>query len=171
MKGKNMSVVYSNNLCVSKSEFNKTFDKFLSNKGYMTKLVNKANNDVCGYLIRVELPTNDNNTKVVAISFIANTTINKISPRTLKTIGINHTLIGGDRKLKKLLKSVGDISKIESESIISQFNPPEFLNEAQLNYFKTNEFSYNDFYEYVIAFENKIKKYYNNDNIKIIVVD
>ena len=24
---------------------------------------------------------------------------------------------------------------------------------------------------YVIAFENKIKKYYNNDNIKIIVVD
>lgn len=166
-----MSIIDANNFYVSKSEFNKTFDKFLSNKGYMTKLVNKANNEVCGYLIRVELPTNDKNNKVVAISFIENTTINKILPRTLKTIGINHTLIGGDRKLKKLLKSVGDISKIESETIISQFNPPEILNEAQLNYFKNDEFSYNDFYEYVIAFENKIKKYYNNDNIKIIVVD
>lgn len=154
---------------ITKDEYQRIYNNFLNNKGYMTKLVNKAMNDVAGYLIRAEIPTKSNEEKVVAITFIPNIKFNA-KPRFIKAVGINQVLVGGKRKLKKLLKKYGEIDKIESESIISSFISPEDLNSIQISYFKDSNFSYNDFYNYIIAFENKIKKYYNNDNVKIIVI-
>ena len=159
-----MSIVAKLNM--SKSEFNELYNEFLRSRGYMTKLVNKKINDVSGYLIRSEIDT-INGIKFVAIGFQSEFTFN--ANRFTKALGINRVLTGGKRKLKQLLKTI-NAEDILSESILNKFKSPTELNELELDYFQTDDYSYSDFYNYIKAFEDKIKKYYNDEKVVILVV-
>lgn len=159
-----MSIIAKLNM--SKSEFNELYDEFLNSHGYMTKLVNKKFNDISGYLIRSEIDT-INDIKFVAIGFQPEFTSN--ANRFTKALGINRVLTGGKRKLKQLLKTI-NAEDIVSESILDKFKSPAQLKEIELDYFQTENYSYSDFYDYIKAFEHKIKKYYNDKKVITIVV-
>jgi hypothetical protein len=80
---------------------------------------------------------------------------------------MNKVLVGGKRKFKFLNK----LNKLKNEHLISKFNEPETLSKEDLDYFKNDNFSYNDFYEYIKTFEEKINKYYKNKKVITLVVD
>lgn len=157
---------------ITKDEYSKLYDVFLNAKGYMTKLINKGNNnEIVGYLIRAEIPTNSKSNVFVALTFQpADYSINYMTPATQarfnKAIGISRVLVGG----KRLLKRIKPLSKFKSQSILSNFISPDTVTEDVLDYFNNNGFNYNEFYNYIIAFENKIKKYYTGKNVKIVLV-
>lgn len=154
------------NRYVTKETYQQLFNKFLDQHGYMTKLVNKATNDLSGYLLRAEIPTENSDTKYVALTFIPNNKYNS-TPTFLKSVGINKVITAGFRKIKNAIKSN---TKLESDSLSNYFKAPAALSNDELKMFESENFSYNDFYNYILAFENKIKKYYKNQNVTLLVV-
>lgn len=166
---KKSEIIFNKN--VSNDEFESIFNKFSQNKGYMTKLLNKKDNEVIGYLVRAEIPEFKN---FVAISFVPCSNTHKynqkMNQRFTKCVAMNKVLNGGIRKLTKYIKANGNVDSFESETILQNIIAPEHLYEDTLNYYKGDNFSYEDIYNYIIAFENKIKTYYNNKNIKIVVI-
>lgn len=159
------------NAYVGKDQFKSLFDRFLSYHGYMTKLVNKANNDLSGYLLRAEIPLKNianvpKNNVYVAITFVPNNNIRN-TPVFLKSVGINKVLIAGERKLKNYIKNG---IELVSDSILNYFKKPSELTKEELKMFDNNEFNYNEFYNYIGAFENKTKNYYKDKNVVVFVV-
>lgn len=159
------------NKYVSKEQYKQLFNKFLSYHGYMTKLVNKATNDLSGYLLRSEIPLEkfvgvpDNNV-YVAITFIPNNNPT-YSPLFLKSVGINKVLVGGERKLKNYLKNKIELT---CDSILNYFKEPKELSKNELKMFESDRFTYHQFYNYIERFEQKIKKYYKDKNVIIFVI-
>lgn len=157
---------------ISKAEFQKIFDEFQSYHGYMTKLFDKmtyAKPVTAGYLIRAEIPGFDN---YIAISFIQNFN-DEMPSRFCKAVGIKKVLTGGVRKLNKFIKEHGSLEKFESETILNSFKSrKEILKYFTILSDDAEKFvlKYDEFLDYIKAFENKIKKYYNNDNIKLVVI-
>lgn len=133
-------------LNITKQEYQELYDEFLTAKGYMTKLVNKTDNQVKEYLVRCEVDT-INNIVVVALH---TETLWPIHPRYIKAKAINTVMYGGKRKLKRLLKD-NSIENIQSENI-------------------SNVYKDGLIKDYVKAFEDKIKKYYNDKKVITIVV-
>lgn len=159
------------NKYVGKNQFKSLFDKFLNYHGYMTKLVNKATNDLSGYLLRAEIPLKNinnvpKNNVYVAITFVPNNNIRN-TPVFLKSVGINKVLVAGERKLKNYIKNNVELV---SDSILNYFKKPNELTEKELEMFKSEAFNYNEFYNYIGAFENKTKSYYKNKNVVVFVV-
>lgn len=169
MATKKSEIIFNKN--VSNNEFENIFNEFSKNKGYMTKLLNKNENEVIGYLVRAEIPEFEN---FVAISFVPCPDIykynKKMNQRFTKCVAMNKVLNGGTRKLLKYIKEHGTVDSFESETILKNIIAPENLYKETLDYYKSDNFSYEDIYNYIIAFENKIKTYYNNKNIKIVVI-
>lgn len=159
--------------------FNKNIDEttwqeisneFKNRNGYLSKMLNKALPDsqkLAGYLARAEIPQEDPNTVILAFSFVPNTELIN-NAKFLKSVAMNKVIVGGERKLNNLKKKS---AKIENEYLSHKFISPENAESEVLNYFESNDFSYNDFYEYVKTFEEKINKYYTNKNIITLVVD
>lgn len=157
---------------ITKTEFQKIFDEFQSYHGYMTKLFDKMTYKkpvTAGYLIRAEIPGFDN---YIAISFIPNFN-DEMSSRFCKAVGIKKVLTGGVRKLNKFIKDHGSLEKFESETILSSFKTSKEISKYFILISDDGEKfikKYDEFLDYIKAFENKIKKYYNNDNIKLVVI-
>lgn len=169
MKTKQSTIKFSK--FINKDEFKNIFDEFQSQHGYMTKLFDKTNEvnyNPMGYIMRAEIPGYP--------GFIALTYINaneyeyehgKCSQRFIKAIGINKVLTGGQRKLKSYEKQFGSLAEFKSESILDEFKP---VDRAKKEYPEELIAYYIDLLDYIKAFENKIKKYYNGENIKIVVI-
>lgn len=137
----------------------------------MTKLFDKFSKKepvTAGYLFRAEIPEFDN---YIAISFIDNYD-DELSSRFCKAVGINKVITAGNRKLKKFIKTYGSLDNFKSESILNKFKSLEQIH-SEYNNIVTDEYlkKYSDFLDYVKAFEDKIKKYYDNKNVKIVVID
>lgn len=170
---------------LTKSEFEKTYHKFLKLNGCLTKCMNKSENLVMGYLARCEIPNYPN---FVSISY--ESVIDKngnIRPLNfVKTIAMNKAIMAGIRKLKKF-ETNNSLENFKSESSENVFKKPEELSKEIKNYFekqKNNEDNnsnknsyeifnklYTDFYEYVKLFESKVNKYYKNKNVKIVWIN
>lgn len=161
---------------ITKKEYQNLFNKFQSNHGYMSKLVNKSTNVICGYLVRSEISDKKipGGKTLIAISY--HPLSEKIAPGSRinakfeKAIAMNKVMIGGKRAVNQWLKNNNSLDNIPEESICKYFkNPkedPEFVESLKKYY----GFDYQEFYNYVISFENKIKKYYGDKEITIIVV-
>jgi hypothetical protein len=161
MTVKKSEIVFNKN--ISKEEYEKLFNEFSKNKGYLTKLMNKECNDILGYLVRAEIPGFKD---FIAISFEP---IFNNRPRFAKSIAINRVLTAGQRKLKRFMEESGDLNNFTSESILDSFDTPREYFESVPDDFVID--NYAEIYEYISAFENKIKTYYNdNSNIKIVVI-
>lgn len=176
-----MEEIINVNKFVSKEQYKHIFDIFSSYHGYMTKLVNKANNELSGYLIRAEISIDDIifddsipsinlidklETKYVAITFVPYVN-KKHSPNFLKSVGINRVLVAGTRKLKNIIKNN---KPLVNDSILNYFNKPTELSKDYLKLFESEHFNYEQFYHYIEMFENKIKNYYKDKNVIILVV-
>lgn len=176
-----MEETFNVNTHVNKEQYKQLFNKFLSYHGYMTKLVNKATNDLSGYLVRAEISIDtlikDDSissidlidkleTKYVAITFIPNNNPN-YSPLFLKSVGINKVIIGGERKLKNYIKNKIELT---SDSILNYFKSPKDLTKNESKMFEGEGFTYQQFYNYIERFEQKIKNYYKDKNVVIFVI-
>jgi len=168
MTTKKSNIIFNKN--ISKEEYQNLFEQFKKYNGYMTKLIDKRDNSIIGYLTRSEIPGHKN---FVAISFVPFSDYYYSSSRNtrfVKSIAMNKVLNAGTRKLQKFVEENGSIKNFESETILSKIISPENLDEETKEYYNYNGNTYNDIYNYIISFENKIKTYYNNKQIKIVVI-
>ena len=158
---------------VTKEQFQKMFEEFQSRHGYMTKIVNNWIGNysfIDGYLVRAEVP--EYNNEYVAITFIhgdEDIEINK-SARFLKSIGINTVLTAGKRKLDQFVKEHGSLDEFQSETILDYFASVDELKDIAGVREDIDYDAYAEYLNYIQAFENKIKKYYGDKEIKIVVV-
>jgi hypothetical protein len=167
MTTKKSNIIFNKN--ISKEEYQSLFEQFKKHNGYMTKLIDKRDNSIIGYLTRSEIPGHKN---FVAISFVPFSDYYSSSRNTrfVKSIAMNKVLNAGTRRLQKFVEKNGSIKNFESETILSKIISPENLDEETKEYYNYNGSTYNDIYNYIISFENKIKTYYNDKQIKIVVI-
>ena len=163
---KKSETVFSLN--ITKNQYANVFDQFAEKNGYMTKLIDKFSQDepiTAGWLIRAEIPAYE---KFIALTFAPNFT--DCSHRFNKACGINRVLTAGKRKLDKWVKKNGSIDNFVSESIMKYFvDVEDFEKEFSYTSAECKE-KYAEFIDYVKMFEAKIKKYYGDKEIKIVVV-
>jgi hypothetical protein len=168
---------------ITKAEYLRVVDKFQDMHGYMTKLCYRGQDArgrdtsfVTGYLTRVEVPNKNFGTdkKVVVITYhpIAESelTSGRVDSRFNKAIAMNKAMSRGIRKIKKYIKENGSLADLESGSIIHAFRSPEEIPDQVLETWKNSGFDYKEYYNYIQVFENKIKKYYNDNEVLIVVV-
>lgn len=161
---------------ITKTEYQKLFNKFQDVHGYMSKLVNKGSNIICGYLVRSEISDKriPEGKTLIAISYHPlhdNPAAGaRINARFEKAIAMNKVMIGGKRAVNQWLKDHESLENISSGSVCQYFRDPDSDPEFVENIKKYYNFDYREFYNYIISFENKIKKYYNDKEITIIVV-
>jgi hypothetical protein len=151
---------------ITKNEYQELFKQFQERKGYMTKLYDKFSDNksaILGYLVRAEIPGFKD---FIAVSAVGPKD-DKSSQRFIKAVAINKVLTAGERVLKHFIKAGGKLENWKSMSIT------DFMDSVDHQKTRFNEEyvqKYAELIDYIKAFENKIKKYYNNENIKIVVI-
>lgn len=155
---------------VTENTWKEISNEFKNRNGYLCKMINKAlpdSKNLMGYLVRAEIPQGIYpDTIFLALSFVPNLELVN-NTKFVKSVAMNKVLVGGERRFKFLNK----LNEPKNEYLISKFISPETLSKEDLDYFKNDNFSYNDFYEYVKTFEEKINKYYKNKKVITLVVD
>jgi hypothetical protein len=74
---------------------------------------------------------------------------------------------GGERFINKLKKE-NKLEEFNGNSLEAMFPNPETLNVTEKSFFEYTNFKYEEFYNYIQNFGNKVKKYYKDKNIKTI---
>lgn len=168
-------------------QFERVYGKFLDQHGVYTK-VTDDNGKLFGYLLRCELTVENapENTVFVGFSFVAT------APKDVlfnKTVGMNSCMVYGIRHMQKMFENEqieslteylgrpldsafdgmptkalnGYVNNIDNIVYISDIVDDEFKDDIDLAI--SNVFNYNNFYDYMIAFEKKAKKYYKEKRV------
>lgn len=168
-------------------QFEAIYNKFLNQRGVYTK-VTDDNGKLFGYLLRCELAVENapKDTVFVGFGFVASAPKNVVFN---KTVGMNSCMVSGIRHIQKLMESkqieslkeycgrpldsiftfepakstCGYVDNTKNVIYISNTPTEEYI-EGTEEYI-SNIFNYNKFYEYMISFEKKARKYYKEKRI------
>ena len=123
---------------ITTDEYVVLYEDFQDRHGYMVKVLDKENNNkLLGYFVRAEVGAYHGK-PAVAIGFVPNK--DEMNTRFSKAIAIQSCLVGGGRKFIKILKG-----KTPNDANSLQY-PERYSCYVR---------------DYLAAFLNKIKKYYN----------
>lgn len=166
-------------------QFERVYNKFMDQHGVYTKVTDDKGR-LFGYLLRCELPVENapENTVFVGFSFVAT------APRNVmfnKTVGMNSCMVHGIRHMQKLMENgqintLNEYMGIPMDTMFGKIYPIDnaygyvnnldnivYITNADINddidTYISNEFDFNQFYEYMIAFERKAKKYYKEKRV------
>lgn len=170
-------------------QFERVYNKFMDQHGVYTKVTDDKGK-LFGYLLRCELPVEHapENTVFVGFSFVAT------APRNVmfnKTVGMNSCMVHGIRHMQKLMENgqintlneymgvpldtmfeksypingaFGYVNNLDNIVYVTNMTEDKFIGE-DIDMYISNEFDFNQFYEYMIAFERKAKKYYKEKRV------
>jgi hypothetical protein len=166
------------NIIIKKETLDKNFEltskKFNELHGYYSKCIscpiNKSNvinqPNVLGYIVRCEVPNYPEYTSIIYEPIVDNNGFRR-DLKTVKYIAMERCIKSGERFLNKLKKE-NKLEEFNGNSIEDMFTNPQNLNETEKFFFSNTNFNYEEFFNYIQNFGNKVKKYYKDKNVKII---